>query len=125
MGNIAHENANAALDRIKAIRETETQKVQGEYLSLVRGADAMIHQCGLLQTLAFYRSKQKPHHNKLTSHVLEHLELTHDEAHLQDGYRELLGMDDGALMHKTAEARQYLLWLKRYAEAMLGEGGGT
>jgi len=121
MRNIAHDNASRALERIKAIQNRD---FRSDYLSLVRGADAMIHQCGLLQTLAFYRSKQKAHHNKLTSHVLEHLGLTYDKAHLQKGYEDLLGMEDGALMHKTAEVRSYLLWLKRYAEAMLGEGGG-
>lgn len=117
--NIAHENAKNAFNKIAHILTNEEHEIQKKYLSLVRSADAFIHQCGLLQTLAFYLSKNKKHHNILTSQLLEHLGLPHSQNQLIQGYQKLLNKEDSEIMRKTAQARQYLLWLKRYAEAMI------
>ena len=118
--NIAHENARKAFNKINAIRDINNVDNK-KYLSLVRGADTMIHQCGLMQTLAFYWSKKESHHKRLISHILEHMGNTYTENNLDKGYSELLKTDDGELMRKTAQVRSYLLWLKRYAEAILDE----
>jgi CRISPR type III-B/RAMP module-associated protein Cmr5 len=117
--NIAHENAKKAFTQITYLLEKKDDKTKREYLSLVRGADALIHQCGLLQTLAFYLSKKKEHHRLLTSQFLAHLGLPHNQDQLINGYNLLLNSEDSELMRMTAQVRYYLLWLKRYAEAMI------
>jgi CRISPR type III-B/RAMP module-associated protein Cmr5 len=133
--NIAHDNARKAFDAITDVKENHSG-AKKEYLSLVRGADAFIHQCGLLQTLAFYLAKDKDgkeHHRLLLEHLLKHLidNLPKSgSSRLLDGYNTLLNKKDDTLMLDTAKIRSYLLWLKRYAEAMLDEkkqnnGGGT
>ncbi len=130
VNNIAHDNARKAFDAITDVKENHSG-AKKEYLSLVRGADSFIHQCGLLQTLAFYLAKDKPHHRLLTEHLLKHLgpEYLPDGDSLK-GYKRLIGKEDIELMKDTASVRQYLLWLKRYAEAMLDDkeqdkGGGA
>lgn len=133
--NIAHDNAKKAFDAITDVKENHPD-AKKEYLSLVRGADTFIHQCGLLQTLAFYLAKNKEgkeHHRLLLDHLLKHLidNLPKSGSNrLLDGYNTLLNKKDDTLMLDTAKIRKYLLWLKRYAEAILDEkkqnnGGGT
>lgn len=128
--NIAHDNARKAFAAITEVKEKHSAAAK-EYLSLVRGADAFIHQCGLLQTLAFYLAKDKLHHRLLTDHLLEHLGPTYlPDGDRLKGYKRLIGREDVDLMKDTASVRRYLLWLKRYAEAMLddkeqGKGGGA
>ncbi len=119
--NIANENARKAFSAILDVKENHPDAAK-EYLSLVRGTDAFIHQCGLLQTLAFYLAKKKDHHHLLMEHMLEYLgpEYLPDCDRLK-GYRRLIGRKDTELMLCTAKIRQYILWLKRYAEAMLDE----
>lgn len=125
--NIAHENAKKAFAAIQNVKDNYSV-AKKEYLSLVRGADAFIHQCGLLQTFAFYLAKGKTHHHLLIDQLLKHLGCFPHEDRLK-GYQELLDEKDDMLMLHTAQTRQYLLWLKRYADAMLDEkkqdnGGG-
>lgn len=135
--NIAHENARKAFAAIQDVKDHHPDASK-EYLSLVRGADAFIHQCGLLQTLAFYLAKDKDgkkHHRLLLEHLLKNLVDNLPKSgsnRLLDGYNILLNKKDDTLMLDTAKTRNYLLWLKRYAEAMLDpkkqdkdKGGGT
>jgi CRISPR type III-B/RAMP module-associated protein Cmr5 len=123
--NLAHDNARKAF---KAIQDVKKEHAK-EYLSLVRGADTFIHQCGLLQTLAFYLAKNKEgkeHHRLLFEHLLDNLKLLPKDGNnrLIDGYKSLVDESDDKLMLHTAKTRQYILWLKRYAEAMLDKEGG-
>jgi CRISPR type III-B/RAMP module-associated protein Cmr5 len=127
--NIAHDNARKAFAAIENIKNNHAD-AEKEYLSLVRGADTFIHQCGLLQTLAFYLAKDKDgkgHHCLLIKHLLEHLIDNlpkNGKSRLLDGYNTLLNKKDDELMLDTVKIRSYLLWLKRYAEAMLDDKGG-
>jgi CRISPR type III-B/RAMP module-associated protein Cmr5 len=130
--NIAHDNARKAFDAITEVKKKHSAAAK-EYLSLVRGADSFIHQCGLLQTLAFYlaKAKEKEQHRLLTGHLLLRLGPEYlPDGDILKGYRRLIGKEDIELMKDTASVRRYLLWLKRYAEAMLddekqGKGGGA
>lgn len=128
--NIAHENARKAFAAIQDVKDHHPDAAK-EYLSLVRGADSFIHQCGLLQTLAFYLAKDKEdkkHHRLLLEHLLKHLIENlpkSGSSRLLDGYNTLLNKKDDTLMLDTAKIRSYLLWLKRYAEAMLDEKNRT
>lgn len=119
--NIAHDNARKAFEKIEVVKQCDV-KIQKKYLSLVRGADTFMHQCGLLQTLAFYLSKDEQHHQLMTGQLLEFIgsEYLPDGNRMQ-GYKRLIGKEDSSLMTDTARIRKYLLWLKRYAEAMLDE----
>ncbi|WP_420209074.1 type III-B CRISPR module-associated protein Cmr5 [Candidatus Electronema sp. JC] len=119
--NIAHDNAREAFKKIEDVKRCDV-KIQKKYLSLVHGADTFVHQCGLLQTLAFYLSKDEKHHQLLTDQLLEFIgsEYLPDGNRMQ-GYKRLIGKEDSQLMTDTARIRKYLLWLKRYAEAMLDE----
>lgn len=121
MRNIAHDNARKAFEKIEAVKQCDAN-IQKKYLSLVRGADTFIHQCGLLQTLAFYLSKDEKHHQLLTDQLLEFLGAKYlPDGNRMQGYKRLIGKEDSQLMNDTARIRKYLLWLKRYAEAMLDE----
>lgn len=104
-----------------------------EYGQLARSAPAMILSNGLGQTLAFWRAKgyknRQPKDGGANPHarLLEHVSawvLSQLDAQNNDG---LLGWvmdaktttDDYRLA--TAEAMSFLTWLKRFAEAELGE----
>lgn len=105
-----------------------------EYSSLACSAPADIQSNGLGQTLAFWRSKgwEKgiPKNNGHTF-IYQHLSqwicgrMGWDENAKDHG---LLGwlveVDTAAYRRATAEAEAFLVWLKRFAEAELGEEGG-
>jgi len=109
------------------------QDIQNEYSSLARSAPADIQTNGLGQTLAFWRSKgwEKGQPKNNGHHLLyQHLsawvceQMGWDEKAMSEG---LLGWlvekstDD--YRRATAEAQAFLVWLKRFAEAELGEEG--
>ena len=92
-----------------------------EYKSLVRGSGAYIMTSGLGQTLAFLRAKGKPEHLALFKHLNDWLKkklALRTDVHLwimdaqtsSDAYR-----------HATRESLDYLVWLKRFAEAELAD----
>ena len=96
------------------------KKVQGcdeKYTSLAKGAPALIMSNGLMQSLAFYASKDQKHHEALNKHILGWL-----------CERELVGSDDFATAmnrlyeacpadyrRATGEALELLKWVRQFA----------
>jgi CRISPR-associated protein Cmr5 len=105
-----------------------------EYSSLARSAPADIQSNGLGQTLAFWRSKGwekgKPKNNGHTL-LYQHLSQWVCGRMGWDGKAKdhgllswLVEKDTSDYRRATVEAQAFLVWLKRFAEAELGEEGG-
>lgn len=115
----------------------EVNKIGGdaakEYSSLARSAPADIQSNGLGQTLAFWRSKGWDKSNpKNNGHTLLYQHLSQwvcgrmgwdEKANPYGLLGWLVERDTADYRRATAEAQAFLVWLKRFAEAELGEGG--
>ena len=126
------ERARQAIKWVSEIKKIGEDAAR-EYSSLARSAPADIQSNGLGQTLAFWRSKgwekDRPKNNGHT-YLYQHLSewvckrMGWEERARKHG---LLGWlvetDTAAYRRATAEAQAFLVWLKRFAEAELGEGG--
>ncbi len=63
-----------SLDQQRAAYAWEcVQGCNGDYTNLAKAAPALIMNNGLMQALAFYQSKGKPHHLALNKHTQEWL----------------------------------------------------
>lgn len=90
-------------------------KNRKEYTTLVRNAGALILTNGLLQTLAFWRAKEKPH-------IIEHInELLKQELGLEefDLFTKLRDNETNAVTYSELKnlTLAVIIWLKRFAEA--------
>lgn len=123
MPNRDHERAVQAHRCVAAVNDNRDDETKKKYRSLVRGAGTLIHQAGLFQTLGFYFQKNKPHHRDLAAHLLRWLFPNQPETTSPDDlyFQHLLGCADDQARWHTAEAQAFVLWLKRFAEAMLPE----
>lgn len=117
--NLDHERASYAYERVKEI-ENIGGKTEKEYRSAVRSSGALIQKSGLMQTLAFYLSKKdKEHYKQLAGHIL-HGDYVYGGTELPlDIYHKLLNLSDEEMIYRTQEAKALILWLKRFADAML------
>lgn len=120
--NLDHDRALYAyicMEKIEGCGD-ETKK---KYRSAVLASGALIQKSGLMQTLAFYLSKNdKEHYKQLAGHIL-HWDYVYGGTGLPlDIYRKLLNLSDEDVMYRTQEAKALILWLKRFAEAMLEKG---
>lgn len=116
---LEQERAAAAWGDVAGVRRQDWAK---KYGALARGAPADIQVNGLGQTLAFWRAKREPHHLALFRHVSAwvtgQMELGANANLLEwvvitattDEYR-----------RATTETLAFLAWLKRFAEAELGD----
>jgi len=142
MPNLEHERAIYAHRCVTAVNDpTQTpdqdDKIKKGYRSLINAAGPLIHQAGLFQTLGFYLQKWKPQssnpskqHFILLEHILRWL--------FRDGignvsvpdlyFLHLLGIcedpgirgvNDYQARAFTAETQALVLWLKRFAVALL------
>ena len=112
----------------KAWECVQEAKKQGKeygkkYGSLARSAPADIQANGLGQTLAFWRAKKKEAHcQDLLQHVSGWVQGQMQlgaPAGLLNWIMEQASTDEYRLA--TSEAMAFLMWLKRFAEAELGE----
>ncbi len=127
--SLEQERAKAAWERVADVKD---KPYAGKYGQLARGAAADIQANGLGQTLAFWRAKGRTdgdehgeeHYRVLFNHVSEWVRqrLKFSEPDLlqwvvqtadTDGYR-----------RATAEAIAFLIWVRRFAEAVLPRGEG-
>lgn len=121
-------------DRAKAawgaIEQVKSHRCAGDYASLAKGAPADIQTNGLGQTLAFLRAKgyergrpkSDSAHVYLLDHLARWLRVQLKLAENQDMVEWVaVSADTGAYRRATAEALAYLAWLRRFAEAELGD----
>lgn len=101
------------------------QGVQGctkEYVNLAKAAPALIMNNGLMQTLAFYESKGKPHHRQLAKHLSDWL---HQQSHVTASdfnavMTSLQGAESLRYRQATEEALALLRWIRQFAAAANG-----
>lgn len=131
--NVEHTRARYAFDCIDKVKGL-SGPVQKKYSSQVRSAPALIHNCGLMQALAFYCSKmddsddKKKHYVLLAGHLLDYMVpdespgAAHNKAEVFLKFKALLASCESSselLMLNTGRAKAVLVWLKRFSDAML------
>ncbi|RKY69196.1 MAG: type III-B CRISPR module-associated protein Cmr5 [Candidatus Latescibacterota bacterium] len=121
--NLDHDRALYAYKCVEKIEGGGDETEKKKYRSAVLASGALIHKSGLMQTLAFYLSKKdKEYYKQLAGHIL-HWDYVYGGAELPlNTYHKLLNLSDEEVMYRTQEAKALILWLKRFAEAMLEKG---
>ena len=96
---------------IEKVKEMEGHDKKEEYMRFCKSFPAMIHNCGLCQSLAFAEAKTTGEHK-----YLQHLSDVMEMADITQRSREA-----GILEYQklTRDALNAATWLKRYAEALL------
>ena len=109
--------ASIAVETRRDLIKNNTRYTNDDYKSVARGYPSFLHTCGLVQTLAFSRSKQKLEH----THIIEDLQNVLRKAAGLSQNDDLLALATSAntsayiLLH--AQAIEAAVWIKRYAEA--------
>ena len=98
------------------------QGCNGDYINLAKAAPALIMNSGLMQALAFYQSKGKPHHLALNKHIREWLKARFPKQFAGDNYTEIMqglfGCEDPHFYQQaTDEALALLRWIRQFAAA--------
>lgn len=119
------ERAHAAY---QAVSRANTRKDKDHYGRQCLRLPALIHQCGLCQTIAFFQAKggetgeKKEHFRNVLEDLAAVSRLGEDATELAQKARE---EDMKTYQWMTREALASAQWLKRYAEAVLKvESGG-
>lgn len=122
--------AHVAWENIQAVKP---QSYREDYGSLARKMPTFIQNNGLAQTLAFLEAKgkrddcknRKEHFVQMADHLsywICHHRFPGDQERLLD---RVLKMDSQTYRLVTHEALAFLQWLKRFAEAELGDKEGN
>jgi CRISPR-associated protein Cmr5 len=115
--SLEQKRAQAAWTAVKNVSEKKK-----EYKALANNAPADIQINGLGQTLAFWRAKGKGEHKAIYSAVSDwvtkQLKATHTDGLLGWIMNEATSQQ---YRQATTEALAFLVWLKRFAEAELGD----
>lgn len=131
--NLGHSRASFAYQRVNEVKDGP---FEGEYRSASLNASAMIHNAGLMQTLAFYCSKfqsgeGKKHFGMLASHVMQWLLNENKLDPVYDPnkkpillFTQILNANDEMILLYTRESQEFVEWLKRFSEGMLKKSGG-
>jgi len=101
--------------------------VTKDYEDLAKAAPSLIMSNGLMQTLAFLKSKGKEHHNDLLKHILGWLVKSEAACTFLSGSEFEKVMDDltnkassEQYLHATREALAILKWIRHLAAAKKG-----
>lgn len=96
-----------------------------EYTNLAKASPALIMNNGLLQTLAFYADKGKPHHQALAGHLHRWLMQRAGGGDNDPGFAQimtiLLQADSATFREATQESLLLLRWIRQFAAALAGE----
>ena len=108
---------------------TNNKQKWDDYHSRVQSAPVLIHDAGLMQTLAFYLSKNEDHIQLLARHLMgwiDRRELWQNDFNRQrikqdnwNLYRRLSGQSMDQQMMNTRWSQALLKWLKRFSSAQL------
>lgn len=102
----------------KNILAVKPQRHQAKYGSLARKMPTLIQTNGLGQTLAFLKAKGKDHHKQMFTHLSGWLVTRLPGT--GDMLSRIFEMESQTYRLATGEALAFLQWLKRFAEAELG-----
>ncbi|AKB40296.1 MULTISPECIES: type III-B CRISPR module-associated protein Cmr5 [Methanosarcina] len=130
--NLDHGRAEYAYRCVKDI-ENKSDEIEKKYHSAVRSSGALIQKSGLIQTLSFFISKTKDeesgrenknytHYELLAKHILTWILDSSGSIEPLELYLSLLDYTDEEIIQKTQESKALILWLKRFADAMLASG---
>ncbi len=106
--------------------------VSSDYVNLAKAAPSLIMGNGLMQTLAFFKSKDKDHHRKLLDDILKWLTrpeaactflTSHDFSQAMEKLS-APNVSSEQYLHATQEALAILKWIRQFAAAVKPEGGG-
>lgn len=130
------QRASRALNAVKGVVDlgsgNPAKRHQRKYVSYAKDLPVMILQCGIGQTLAFLDSKRKGKLGNAEADIISHISdwvgqsrgvtLTKPaNAPVNWLLAELLSVDPRVWRRATDEAVAYTTWLKRFAEAMIGD----
>jgi CRISPR-associated protein Cmr5 len=89
-----------------------------EYKSYVQSASTLIKTNGLMQTLAFWQSRNKPAYRELLNHITK---MIADDSGIQnlDLPQKVMDCDQNEYRNLTTISLACLVWLKRFAESEL------
>ena len=127
MENLEHLRARKAYDCVKNINENPSfeDKDKKAYRSLVQSCGPLIRRAGLFQTVGFYLQKNHPHHSALADHLLQWLFDGFEMDSKSLYFDNLLKLPDREAWRYTEQAQDYIVWLKRFAVAILPEPDKT
>jgi len=115
------------LDQIRAqyvwdqLQQSAPEK---EYKNLAKSLPALIMSNGLMQTLAFLKSKDKDEHQRLIRDIVQWFANTEvglletNQGNYRDAMSRLLGGDSAYYMRATEEALAILKWIRYLAQTM-------
>lgn len=105
------------------VKEVKSRKYEKDYLSLARSAPADIQANGLGQTLAFWRAKKKDEDKALLyQHVAAWVKIQVQFTQPSDLLEWIMKQaETDEYRRATTEAIAFLSWVKRFAEAELGD----
>ena len=107
------QRAQIAFEKISTLQETDAAQA---HLRVSKAFPALLHNSGLCQALAFYASK---HHWDYLDHLAATMrEVSRDTLLDKSRMAPLV-----SYQHLNREALACAGWLKRYAEALLQQGG--
>jgi CRISPR-associated protein Cmr5 len=118
--------AERALARVQEAKN-QGKKFRDDYKNFAKRAPANIQTNGLGQTLAFWRSKGKGDRGEaaeviyrdISQWVLEEMKWSSDN---DDLLKKVTECSTNEYRRATIEAMAFLNWLRRFAEAELGDG---
>lgn len=133
--NLDHKRAKYAYGCIEEIKD-KGGNIEKKYHSAVHSSSILVQESGLLQTLSFYISKinkkgdggkndfdeDSSHYKLLAKHILNWIvEDCNDKSKnsLLKSYHCLLNYTDESIIYKTQESKALMVWLNRFADAML------
>ncbi len=121
------QNHIKTLDQIRA--QYSWERVQGtdeKYKNLAKGLPALVMNNGLMQTLAFLKSKKGKEHDQLLDHILGWLGSDHarvlkaeQSRNFKEAMNALAACDSLQYQRATEEALAILKWI-RYLAAAVG-----
>lgn len=102
----------------------EGTTLSDQYKDLAKAAPALIMNNGLMQTLAFYADKDKPHHRALAGHLRRWVMVRAGGADKDPGFQFfmeiMLKADSRNYRQATEEALLLLRWIRQFAAALGG-----
>ncbi|RJX26921.1 MAG: type III-B CRISPR module-associated protein Cmr5 [Desulfurivibrio sp.] len=96
-----------------------------DYVKLSKSAPALVMGNGLMQTLAFFKSKNKDHHNNLNLHIMNWLAqrfLGRQTTDFHQIMNFLHGKDSSVYRLATEETMELLRWIRQFAAAVNDSG---
>jgi CRISPR-associated protein Cmr5 len=130
---IEQQRAEFAYSKIGEVKRINNEKKKKEYKSLVRNFASMILQNGLGQALAFLLAKrdrddnrqiiQDDPHNLLFDHINEWLKRYFNEENNFNVLQKICDRNTDSIKYRlyTKETLNFLVWLKKFAEAELSD----